>query len=79
MKIVYRSSGGTSDVDGNGLSKRSDEYAKGYVQVNASIGIPVNTHWKCMAGVDNLFNYKDIQFLPGNPGRTAYIDIQFIF
>lgn len=79
IRLIYRSRWGTSDLDGNGLINRSDEYAKGYVQVNASMGFPVHTHWKCMAGVDNLFNYKDIQFLPGNPGRTAYIDIQFIF
>jgi outer membrane receptor for ferrienterochelin and colicins len=79
IRIIYRNRWGTSDLDGNGLINRSDEYAKGYLQVNASMGFPVNTHWKCMAGVDNLFNYKDIQFLPGNPGRTAYLDIQFIF
>jgi outer membrane receptor for ferrienterochelin and colicins len=79
IRIIYRSRWGTSDLDGNGLINRSDEYAKGNVQVNTSMGLPLNSHWKCMAGIDNLFNYKDIQFLPGNPGRTAYLDIQFIF
>jgi outer membrane receptor for ferrienterochelin and colicins len=79
IRIIYRSRWGTSDLDGNGLINRADEYAKGNVQVNTSIGLPLNSHWKCMAGIDNLFNYKDIQFLPGNPGRTAYLDIQFIF
>ena len=79
IRFIYRSRWGTSDLDGNGLINRSDEYAKGYVQVNTSMGFPLKTHWKCMAGVDNLFNYKDIPFLPGNPGRTGYLDIQFIF
>ena len=79
IRLIYRSRWGTADQDGNGLINRADEYAKGYVQVNTSIGLPLNSHWKFMAGVDNLFNYKDIQFLPGNPGRTAYVDIQFIF
>jgi outer membrane receptor for ferrienterochelin and colicins len=79
IRLIYRSRWGTSDLDGNGLINRADEYAKGNLQVNSSIGLPLNTHWKFMAGVDNLFNYKDIQFLPGNPGRTGYIDIQFIF
>ena len=79
IRIIYRSRWGTSDLDGNGLINRSDEYAKGNVQINTSMGLPLNSHWKCMAGIDNLFNYKDIQFLPGNPGRTAYLDIQFIF
>jgi outer membrane receptor for ferrienterochelin and colicins len=79
IRIIYRSRWGTSDLDGNGLINRSDEYAKGNVQVNTSMGLPLKSHWKFMAGIDNLFNYKDIQFLPGNPGRTAYIDIQFNF
>lgn len=79
IRFIYRSRWGTSDRDGNGLINRSDEYAKGYVQVNASMGLPLDSHWKFMAGIDNIFNYKDIQFLPGNPGRTAFIDIQFIF
>ena len=79
IRFIYRSRWGTSDLDGNGLINRSDEYAKGHLQVNTSIGLPLDSHWKFMAGIDNLFNYKDIQFLPGNPGRTGYIDIQFIF
>ena len=37
------------------------------------------TTLKIMGGVDNIFNYKDIQFLPGNPGRAGYIDVQFNF
>ena len=79
VRFIYRSRWGTSDLDGNGLINRSDEYAKGYLQVNASMGLPLGSHWKVMAGVDNIFNYKDILFLPGNPGRSAYLDIQFNF
>ena len=79
VRFIYRSRWGTSDLDGNGLINRSDEYAKGYLQVNASMGLPLSSHWKVMAGVDNIFNYKDILFLPGNPGRSAYLDIQFNF
>jgi outer membrane receptor for ferrienterochelin and colicins len=79
VRFIYRSRWGTSDLDGNGLINRSDEYAKGYLQVNASVGLPLSSRWKVMAGVDNIFNYKDILFLPGNPGRSAYVDIQFNF
>lgn len=79
VRFIYRSRWGTSDLDGNGLINRSDEYAKGYLQVNASMGLPLSSRWKVMAGVDNIFNYKDILFLPGNPGRSAYVDIQFNF
>lgn len=79
VRFIYRSRWGTSDLDGNGLINRSDEYANGYLQVNASMGLPLGSHWKLMAGVDNILNYKDVLFLPGNPGRSAYLDIQFNF
>lgn len=78
-RAVYRSRWGTSDIDGNGLINRSDEYAKGYVQLNISGGVPLGKRIKCMAGVDNLLNYRDIINLPGNPGRNAYVDIQITF
>lgn len=78
VRALYRSQWGTSDKDGNGVINRSDEYANGYIQINTSAGFTY-AQWKIMAGIDNLFNYKDIQFLPGNPGRTGYIDVQFHF
>ena len=78
-RLMYRGRWGTTDLDGNGLINRSDEYAKGYMQLNCSAGFEFKNNWKLMAGVDNVFNYKDIYNLPGNPGRVGYIDIQLNF
>ncbi len=78
-RILYRGRWGTFDLDGNGIINRKDEYAKGFVQVNVSTGMPIRKNLKVMAGVDNLFNYKDIMNMPGNPGTTAYVDIQLNF
>lgn len=79
LRAIYRSRWGTFDADGNGLINRNDEYARGYVQLNFSCGMPMGKCMKWIAGVDNLFNYKDIINLPGNPGRSAYIDLQINF
>ncbi len=76
---IYRGRWGTTDLDGNGLINRKDEYAKGYVQINCSAGLQLKQHWKLMAGIDNVLNYKDILNLPGNPGRVGYIDMQLNF
>jgi len=76
VRIFYRGRWGTNDLDGNGLINRSDEYAKGNIQVNASLGYKLGERWDVMAGVDNIFNYKDIQNLPGNPGRVGYATLQ---
>jgi outer membrane receptor for ferrienterochelin and colicins len=78
-RLIYRSRWGTTDLDGNGLINRSDEYASGYLQLNMSAGFSINKKCRIMGGVDNVLNYKDIQFLPGNPGRVGYLDIQVNF
>lgn len=78
-RLIYRSRWGTNDLDGNGLINRSDEYAKGYIQLNISAGFAINKKFRIMGGIDNLLDYKDIQFLPGNPGRVGYIDMQLNF
>jgi outer membrane receptor for ferrienterochelin and colicins len=78
-RAMYRGRWGTMDLDGNGLINRADEYAQGYFQLNASAGYQLNKYFKLMAGVDNIFNYKDILNLPGNPGRVGYVDLQINF
>ncbi len=79
VRLLYRGRWGTYDIDGNGLINREDEFAKGYMQANASIGYSASKHSDIMLGVDNIFNYKDLLFLPGNPGRTGYINFQLHF
>ena len=79
VRLLYRGRWGTYDIDGNGLINREDEFAKGYMQANASIGYSASKHSDIMLGVDNIFNYKDLLFLPGNPGRAGYINFQLHF
>jgi outer membrane receptor for ferrienterochelin and colicins len=78
-RMIYRERWGTFDQDGNGIINRSDEYANGFLQINASAGFSLKKNWKIMAGVDNILNYKDVLNMPGNPGRVGYIDLQFNF
>ncbi len=78
LRNIYRGKWGSVDMDGNGLINRSDEFAKGYLQTNASVGYKKDK-WELMAGMDNIFNYKDPANLPGNPGRLSYINLQLHF
>ena len=78
-RFIYRGRWGTFDQDGNGIINRKDEYANGFLQINASAGLSFKKHWKIMAGIDNISNYKDVLNMPGNPGRVGYLDIQFNF
>jgi outer membrane receptor for ferrienterochelin and colicins len=78
LRNIYRGKWGTVDMDGNGLINRADEFAKGYIQSNASVGYK-KEKWELMVGLDNMFNYKDPVNLPGNPGRVSYINLQLHF
>ena len=78
-RAIYRARWGTNDLDGNGLINRSDEYARGFVQVNISGGKSFANGVKYMAGVDNLFNYRDELNLPGLPGYQWYVSIAYDF
>ena len=68
-RFIYRSRWGTTDLDGNGIINRDDEFASGFLQVNVSGGMNFKKGIRLMAGIDNLFNYTD----PEN--MQAYRDI----
>lgn len=78
-RVLYRSRWGTFDIDGNGIINREDEFAKGYAQVNVSGGRYFSNGISLMAGVDNIFNYKDEENLPGLPGYTWYFSLSYDF
>ena len=78
-RAIYRSGWGTSDIDGNGVINRDDEFADGFMQVNISGGRNFANGIKIMAGVDNLFNYTDPENMPGMPGYNWYLAMSFDF
>jgi outer membrane receptor for ferrienterochelin and colicins len=73
LRLVWRSRWGTSDLDGNGLINREDEFARGFLQVNLAGGFRISRLIHLMAGVDNLFNYRDAYNLPGQPGINPFV------
>ena len=79
VRAMYRSRWGTSDIDGNGVINRDDEYADGFVQVNLSAGRNFERGIRVMAGVDNLFNYTDPENMPGMPGYNWYLTMSLDF
>ena len=74
-RFIYRSRWGTTDLDGNGIINRDDEFASGFLQVNVSGGMNFKKGVRVMAGVDNLFNYTDPENMPGVPGYNWYVTL----
>jgi outer membrane receptor for ferrienterochelin and colicins len=76
-RAIYRSQWVVADADGNGVYNSNDEFANGFVLVNLSAGRQFKKGLRLQAGLDNLFNYRDINNLPNMPGRMMYISAQF--
>ena len=76
-RAICRSQWVVSDADGNGVYNSNDEFASGFVLLNLSAGRQFKNGLRLQAGMDNLFNYRDINNLPNMPGRMMYISAQF--
>ncbi len=75
-RIIYKSKWAVNDKDGNGLYNTNDEFAKGFIQLNSSIGHQFN-QWSVQTGCDNILDYSDINNLPNMAGRTFYISLKY--
>lgn len=78
-RAIYRSKWAVNDKDGNGLFNSNDEFALGFIQYNISIGKTFSQQTKIQAGVDNVFDYKDVYNLPNLAGRQFYFSINYSF
>jgi outer membrane receptor for ferrienterochelin and colicins len=78
LRVVYRSRWGTYDKDGNGIINREDEFADGSAVFNINASKKIKS-FRLQAGIDNLFNYKDVINLPGQPGIQPYFTVFYSF
>ena len=78
LRVLYKGRWGTYDKDGNGIINREDEFAKGSAMVNINAAKTIKA-FRVQAGIDNLFNYKDVINLPGQPGIHPYVSINYSF
>ena len=76
-RIIYRDKWAVSDKDGNGVYNTNDEFAKGFVQLNLSLGQQLKNGFGLQAGCDNILDYSDINNLPNMAGRTFYISLNY--
>ena len=76
-RAIYRDKWAVGDKDGNGVYNANDEFAKGFVQLNLSIGKQFKNGFGTQAGCDNILDYSDINNLPNMAGRTFYISLNY--
>lgn len=76
-RFIYRSRWAVGNSDGNGVYNSNDEFADGFVLINISAGKELKKGIRLNAGIDNVLNYRDINYLPNLQGRMIYIGVQF--
>jgi outer membrane receptor for ferrienterochelin and colicins len=77
LRLLYRSRWTIANSNGNGVHDVQDEYANGFLQINLSGGIPLRKNIQLQAGIENLLNYQDVNYLPNFPGRNIYMTLNF--
>lgn len=77
-RAMFRSRWIVAD-NGNGVGDVYDEFAKGYIQFNCSIGNKFRNGWGIQTGCDNITNYIDANNLPNMPGRTFFLSVNYQF
>ncbi len=77
LKGLYKSKWGVRDLDGNGFANMSEEFAKGFMQLNANAFYKINKDWNVQIGINNITNYIDEVNVTNVAGRNYYTSILF--
>ena len=79
IRLTYRSNYGLYDSNNNSYLDVYDEFVSGYVITDLAINKEITSYSKIGFGINNLFNFKDINNISNISGRIYYskINIQF--
>ncbi len=77
VRCVYRSKWAVANTNGNEVYDNGDQFANGYISVNASIGKEYKNGISIQMGTDNMNNYIDAINLPNLAGRTYYTSLKY--
>ncbi len=68
-----------TDTNGNGILDRYDNFVSGYFLINLSAAKTFKQKFRMQAGIDNLLDHKEPQYIPNLPGRIIYFSINYSF
>lgn len=79
LRFLYRSRWTVANTNGNGVCDTQDEFARGFLQTNLSAGFQLKKNMLLQTGIDNLFNYQDVNYLPNFQGRMVFVTLNYLF
>lgn len=77
LRALYKSKWFVTDTDGNGIYNTNDAHAVGFVQLNATVGLPISKNLLVQVGCNNLLNYSDPINMPNFMGRSGFISFNY--
>lgn len=72
LRGIYRGRYGFGDRNSNTVLDAADEYVKGFMLWNITAGKTLGA-FALQAGVDNLLNFRNPEFIPTQPGRLGWV------
>ena len=76
FRIIYRGKYGNFDSNSNGYLDRYDVFINDYFIFNFSIIKEFLKNYKIQFGINNLFNYTNVEHISNLPGRKIYIKLK---
>ncbi len=75
IRLTYRSKYGLYDSNNNNYLDSYDKFVSGYFITDLAINKKINNYSKISFGVNNLFNFRDIENISNISGRIYYSKI----
>lgn len=80
FRINYRSKYGLFDGNGNGILDTYDtSFVDGYALVNVTLNKSISDRYALQIGANNLFDYTDVNNIPGLPGIQFFTKLNINF
>jgi outer membrane receptor for ferrienterochelin and colicins len=79
LRMIYRGRYGVTDLNGNQIIDTPDEYVDGFSQWNIAAAKNFRNGISVQAGIDNLFDFRNVLFMPGIAGRLYFVTLSFTF
>ena len=73
LRCIYRGRYGFADKNNNQILDADYEYVTGYALWNIAATKNFKNGISVQAGIDNLFNFKNVSYMPGIAGRLWFI------
>ena len=77
IRLTYRSKYGLYDSNNNSYLDSYDEFVNGYLITDLAVNKKINEYSKISIGINNLFDFKDIENITNISGRIYYSKINF--